>query len=308
MLRSISFRGLRAFCLASHYLSFKDAADHLCLTGSAVSHQISDLEEELGCNLFRRLTRSIERTEKGEQLYTQLIPHMQGIEQAVLTAKSQKVRTPLLVQVPEFFASELLMPLMSSFSDKHEDVDLRIESMHATDEINNSADLNIILSRKIPAGRDVEKLFPIRYIPACSQELFQQYQDSGVSGPGAIQDATILLHKARPNAWMQWAQHTGTADIAPRQIIYVDTMFALVRAAERSAGIALVPMPVSKAWFDSGALVPLGNSELVTEDYYWMRTNQLPGKREAASKFAEWVVTHLQRYGVAMDEPNSFVA
>jgi len=233
---------------------------------------------------------------------------MRGIEEALLTARTEKIRTPLLVQVPEFFASELLMPLVGAFSETHSEIDLRIESMHVTDEINSSADINIILSRKVPAGRDVEKLFPIRYIPACSEAMFQDYRSRGFSGVDAINDATILLHKARPNAWNQWAQHAGIANIRPRQIIYVDTMFALARAAERSAGIALVPMPVSKAWFDSGALVPLHDSDLVTEDYYWMKTNHLPGKQEAASKFASWIVSYLEQSSIAMDEPNSFVA
>ena len=279
----------------------------MCLTASAVSHQISDLEEELGCKLFRRLTRSIELTEKGEQLYTQLLPHLQGIEKAVLAAKTEVSRTPLLVQVPEFFGSELLMPLVGSFSDHFEDVDLRIESMHVTDEVNSNADINIILSRKVPAGRDVQKLFPIRYIPACSQQLFKEYEQKGYSGLEAINHATILLHKARPNAWMHWAQHAGVSDIQPGQIIYVDTMFSLARAAERSAGIALVPMPVSKAWFDSGALVPLHNYDLVTQDYYWMKTNKQLDKREATAKFAQWILSHLQTNGT-IDEPDSFVA
>jgi len=32
-------------------------------------------------------------------------------------------------------------------------------------------------------------------------------------------------------------------------------MFALARAAERGAGIALIPMPMSQSWFQSGSLL-----------------------------------------------------
>ncbi len=50
-------RLLRAFCLAARHSSFKDAADRLALTPSAVSHQVKELEEQLGVSLFERRTR-----------------------------------------------------------------------------------------------------------------------------------------------------------------------------------------------------------------------------------------------------------
>lgn len=48
-------RGFKAFCVAARRLSFKEAADELCVTPSAVSHQIKVLEETLGVTLFERL-------------------------------------------------------------------------------------------------------------------------------------------------------------------------------------------------------------------------------------------------------------
>ena len=47
-------RGLRSFCFAAKSLSFKHAAKELYLTPSAVSHQIKQLEEQLGIELFQR--------------------------------------------------------------------------------------------------------------------------------------------------------------------------------------------------------------------------------------------------------------
>ena len=46
-------RGLRSFCVASKCLSFKHAAAQLFLTPSAVSHQIKQLEEQLGFVLLK---------------------------------------------------------------------------------------------------------------------------------------------------------------------------------------------------------------------------------------------------------------
>src|SRR6201997_2261565 len=50
--RSPAVKNLRAFCVAARHLSFKFAADELCLTPSAVSHQMRELETMLGVRLF----------------------------------------------------------------------------------------------------------------------------------------------------------------------------------------------------------------------------------------------------------------
>ncbi len=301
-------RGLRTFCLAAQYLSFKQTADKLCLTASAVSHQINDLETELGIKLFIRETRAISLTDKGAQFYAEVQPYLQAIDDAAMRVRQNAERVPLLVQMPEFFASELLMPLISEFSDQHEDIDLKIESMAIGDDSNPLADINIVLTRNEPKAAKVEKLFPIRYIPACSRVLHNEWSRKGYSSIDAIKVSTILLHKARPHAWSNWARHAGVNNMKPKQIIFVDSMFALARAAERSAGIALVPMPVSKAWFDSGALVPLHQTDLVTDDYYWMALSESSKNLNAAEVFWKWIGKNLHRYALSMDEMNSSVA
>ena len=62
-----SFR-LKVFCSVAQNLSFTKAAHELHITQPAVSHHIQELEQELGVQLFNRLTASIEITEAGELL------------------------------------------------------------------------------------------------------------------------------------------------------------------------------------------------------------------------------------------------
>ena len=62
-----SLRSLRAFQVAGRYLSFKDAAEELFLTASAVSHQVKNLEEFLDIELFIRKTRALELTRISHQ-------------------------------------------------------------------------------------------------------------------------------------------------------------------------------------------------------------------------------------------------
>jgi len=99
------------------------------------------------------------------------------------------------------------------------------------------------------------------------------------------------LHRSRPWSWHQWAEKVGIQDFDPKQIIQFDSMFGVARAAQQGMGIALIPLPMSEAWFNEGLLVKLFEDELVTNDrYYLVQHENLEAKPELAI-FADWVKT-----------------
>jgi LysR family glycine cleavage system transcriptional activator len=59
---------LRAFEAAARRLSFKDAAEELGLTPTAISHHVRLLEDHCGVKLFRRRPRPLALTPAGETL------------------------------------------------------------------------------------------------------------------------------------------------------------------------------------------------------------------------------------------------
>lgn len=71
---------LRTFIVAAQQGSFTKAAAKLGVSTSALSHSIRKLEEQLNIKLFNRTTRSIATTEAGEQLFQNLLPLFEGIE------------------------------------------------------------------------------------------------------------------------------------------------------------------------------------------------------------------------------------
>ena len=58
-----SLNVLTEFEAAARHLSFKDAAEEICISSPAVSHQIKVLEKQLGVLLFKRLNRALELTQ-----------------------------------------------------------------------------------------------------------------------------------------------------------------------------------------------------------------------------------------------------
>ncbi|MFL5829622.1 MAG: LysR family transcriptional regulator [Solirubrobacteraceae bacterium] len=62
----MDLRQLRYFEAVARHRHFTNAADELHLAQSALSHQVRQLERELGVELLRRTTRSVQPTDAGE--------------------------------------------------------------------------------------------------------------------------------------------------------------------------------------------------------------------------------------------------
>ncbi|MBV8782570.1 MAG: LysR family transcriptional regulator [Gammaproteobacteria bacterium] len=69
--------------MAARHGSFKFAADELCVTPSAISHRMRQLERTLGLQLFERRTRSLELTSAARRLRAQVEPLLEAIERSL---------------------------------------------------------------------------------------------------------------------------------------------------------------------------------------------------------------------------------
>src|SRR4029450_7700116 len=99
MARTPSLDALRIFVVAARHLSFSDAANELNLTQSAVSHRIRGLEDELGLELFRRLTRGLELTPHGRALALKVDQAIAEIDRSVIELSRTEDDGPLKVTV-----------------------------------------------------------------------------------------------------------------------------------------------------------------------------------------------------------------
>ena len=280
-------RGLRSFCIAAKCLSFKHAASQLFLTPSAVSHQIKQLEQQLGQQLFKRQTRAIELTSAGKQFYDAVSPLIHDLEATIAKFSQDKVNKTITVSLPEFFASELFVPQLSEWAKDNPEIDLQLETVKAKHQSKKSVDLSIVLASNQPNTGIVHELFPIRYVPACNKSLYSQWAAHGYD---ALNQVPLILHQARPWAWHQWADRLNINNFDPMQIIQFDSMFGVARAAQQGMGIALVPLPISRTWFSEQLLVRLFDRELITNDKYFLVQHEGIDCADERQWFAQWVV------------------
>ena len=279
-------RGLRSFCVASKCLSFKHAATQLFLTPSAVSHQIKQLEEQLGFNLFNRGTRSIELTSTGKQFYQSVQPIIHQLESTISDFTHHQQNKTIIISLPEFFSSELFTPRLSEWAESYPEVNLQLETIKSGGQPSQSADLSIVLANGKPNASIVHDLFPIRYVPACNKTLYKKLKNKGFE---ALKTTPLILHSSRPWAWHQWADNIDLDDFDPKQIIQLDSMYGVARAAQQGMGIALVPLPMSKTWFSEQLLVKLFDEELNTNDRYYLIQHENMEKKIELTLFANWV-------------------
>ncbi len=279
-------RGLRSFCVASKCLSFKHAASQLFLTPSAVSHQIKKLEAQLGIALFNRGTRTIELTSAGKQFYQSIQPIINQLESTISEFTQMQHNQTITISLPEFFASELFIPRLSEWSENNPTINLQLETVKSNSAPAQSADLSIVLANGKPNAKIVQELFPIRYVPACNKRLYKKLKNMGLK---ALKSTPLILHRSRPWSWHQWADKNSVDDFDPKQIIQFDSMFGVARAAQQGMGIALVPLPMSKAWFSEQLLVKLFDEELNTNDKYYLIQHENMDNNADLTLFADWV-------------------
>src|SRR5690606_13378489 len=125
MRRLPSLETLRVFEAAARLSSFKDAADELSVTASAVSHRITALEEELGTPLFLRHTRRIELTPEGERLALGMRRALVEIRRAVTSVDRRDGPRLRITAIPSH-VTRWLAPRLHRFKSLHPDIELDV--------------------------------------------------------------------------------------------------------------------------------------------------------------------------------------
>jgi LysR family glycine cleavage system transcriptional activator len=286
--RAPALRNLRAFCIAARHRSFKVAADELSLTPSAVSHQMKELEDVIGVRLFERKARALELTTAGHKLLDEMAPLLETMDRSLAQFSRRNRRRSLRVLLPPFFASELFVPRLDSFFALHPGIDIQIETRDPWPSDHPlSADVSILLTDSVPQGVRAVRLFPLTLAAVCARPFAASVARLGHE---AFRETALIVQKARPFAWAHWAHEIGLDAPEPRNIIELDTMISVVRAAERGVGIALVPEILCDAWFRSGALVRLFSLHLATDDVYFLVSRVKDADKPDVTAITQWTV------------------
>ncbi len=122
-------KSLPVFLSVCEHLNFSKAANELCVTHSAVSQSIQNLESYLGKRLFHRTTRQMTLTEDGKRYQRAIQEGINIIEQATLRELTSQQQISISI-IPSL-GLKWLIPRMPALQEKYPDIDLRF-STHST--------------------------------------------------------------------------------------------------------------------------------------------------------------------------------
>jgi LysR family glycine cleavage system transcriptional activator len=288
-MRLPSLKFLKTFQVAAQRQSFKSAADELCITPSAVSHQVKSLESQLGIPLFDRGPHSLFLTEAGRN-YLQALDAIFGrLETATEQLRMRYGRSVVRLHVPPFFASEMLMPRLQNFMQLRPEVDIHINTVGGTLQSHPAeADLSVVVDASPDDGMESFRLFEQTFVPACSPLLLQ---GAIIESIDDLNDQTLLIHEARRDEWQRWAELIGGNNLQPRSVVRFDTMQSVVQAAESGIGVGLVSSPLSRTRFRSGSLVKLFDTELPTGEAYYLIYRREDSVRAEVTALTQWLLS-----------------
>ncbi len=163
---------LQAFVAVAERASFRQAADDLFLSQSALSRRIEKLEEGLGVKLFERTTRRVQLTNVGQAFLLNVRTALDGLEDAVLGVAdlaAHRTGTVTLACVPSA-VWHFLPEVLKEFSERFPRIRVRVHDESAQDVLNlvlaGEADFGINFTGAEDAEIVFEPIFKERYVLA----------------------------------------------------------------------------------------------------------------------------------------------
>ena len=300
MLRKLPpLTALRAFEAAARHLSLTKAAEELGVTPAAISHQVRQLEDQLGVELFRRLTRAVSLTEAGRVLLPLLTDGFDRLAEAVAVLRSMQQSCVLTVSVAPSFASKWLLPRLEGFAAAHPEIDVRISaSMALVDFRSDQVDLAIRFGSGRYPGLKVDKLFSESVTPMCSPALLQGAHP--LRNPDDLRHHPLLhddsAYAVGPTPdWRMWLRLAGHEDVeASRGLRFSHAEHALQAACD-GIGVVLGRQSLAAADIAAGRLVrPFQLVLPIDFGYYLVRPEQQEERPKVAA-LARWILDEAQR-------------
>jgi len=279
------FDNLRVFNIVAQHGSFASAADELHLTKGAVSHQVRQLEVELGFAVFDRLPRGISLTSKGRELLATTNSAFGHLEQKISELRQEQTRA-LTIGVTTYFASRWLSPRLMEFMRTHPDIRLRIQPMVDLENLKREGiDLAIRWGNGNWNDVSIENLFACPAWPCGDAHALNQVRELGLEA--AFEKFTLLRDREDSIAWSNWFKVAGLNYMGRSDTLIIPDPNVRVQAVVDGQGVALNDELV-QAEIQAGRLYRLSDAQLSDYGYYLAYTPDAMQNPDVEA-FADWL-------------------
>ncbi|HEV7370626.1 LysR family transcriptional regulator [Arenibaculum sp.] len=237
---------LRVFHAVAEAGSFTHAGETLNLSQSAVSRQISALEESLNVPLFHRHARGLILTEQGELLFrtAREVFAKLSMTEAMLSESREHPKGPLKVTTTVAFGTTWLTPRLQEFLPLYPDIQLTL-LLDDTELDLGMREADIAIRMSLPRQPDLiqRHLMTIRFHVYAHQSYLQR---KGMPQSVADLDAHDIIayptEVRSPVANINWLLEAGSPPAGGRTAaMRVNNVYAIYQAVESGLGIAALP-------------------------------------------------------------------
>jgi DNA-binding transcriptional LysR family regulator len=289
---------LKVFHAAAEAGSFTHAGEQLGLSQSAVSRQVSALEQELGVSLFHRHARGLILTEQGELLHRTAHDVFMKLEaaRAKLTDSRERPNGELRVTTTPGIGIHWLTPRLGEFLELYPDIQVTlITTDEELDLAMREADVAIRLRQPTQPDLIQRKLFSVRSHAYASPDYLKRF-----GTPRTFDDLDthriMMLGGTVPTylenrRWLIDAGREGRGPRVPRLVI--NNILGIMRACQRGLGIALLPDYLVE---EDGGLVQLFTAaDSIAIDAYFVYPEEMKSVARV-QVFRDFLVSKAQRW------------
>lgn len=263
------------------------AADELCVTPSAVSHRVRQLEQAIGAKLFGRSDFSL--TTEGSEYLAHVREGLATLQRFPGQGGTQGKRK-LRVAVTPTFSRSVLMPRLRGFIDAYPEIDLTLQvSIPLLDVVAEDADLMI----RFGTGRYAD----VEHTCLMTDEVTPLAAPSYVRDHGPfdtvedLQGAKLIRSPLEP--WRTWFLAHGVDVPEPAEGSTFNDIGLMCDAAAQGLGVALVRLKLGHPWLDNGTLVRLSPRNVPSPHAHYLCWRTGTMDRWECSAFAEWLKASL---------------
>ena len=263
--------------------SVTQASEELCVTPSAVSHRIKQLEQIVGTKLFGRSDFSL--TTEGIEYIAHVREGLTSL-QRFPGGEATPGRRKLRVAAPPTFARTILLPRLKQFNEAYPEIDLTLQvSIPLLDVVAEDADLMI----RFGTGRyaDVEHLCLMKdeVTPMASPGFAREH--GPFEGPEDLAGVPLLRSPLEP--WRTWFAAHDLDWPEPVDGSQFNDMGLLSDGASGGMGVALVRLKLAAPWLETGRLVPLYERHVPSPHAHYLCWRTGTMDRWECTAFSDWL-------------------
>jgi LysR family glycine cleavage system transcriptional activator len=279
---------IRSFEAAARHQSFTRAADELCVTQGAVSHQVKALEAELGLKLFNRERQGLAITGAGRDYLAVVRDAFDRIALGTNRLLQRLNSGVITVSMSPDFAAKWLVIRLERLAEAYLEIELKVSAtMHHVDFAREDVDLAIRHGAGDWVGLDAVNLCTEKLFPVCSPALLVSQR--GIHGPEDVLQF-LLLHLNDRRDWSRWLEAAGASGEGLLHGPILNHASMLIDAAIDGQGIALARTALAAADLINGRLVRPFPTTLPLKNTYWIVCPKATSELPKISTFRDWLL------------------